>query len=74
MIIEPTTSKEELDKLTKEELIEKVIKLEETNQSLRNYLVQAKYQFYSLTGDIKRLLDNYGANKVSFVTTNTTGK
>jgi len=74
MIIEPATSKEKLDKLTKEELIEKVVKLEETNQNLRNYLVQSKYQFYSLTGDIKRVLNNYGANNVTFVTTNTAGK
>lgn len=74
MNIEPTTSKEKLDKLTKEELIEKVIKLEETNQNLRNYLVQSKYQFYSLSGDIKHILDKYGCNNVTLVTTNTTGK
>ena len=74
MIPDTIESKEKLDKLTKEELIEKVIELEKENQSLRNYLVQSKYQFYSLSGDIKRVLDRYGCNNVTFVTTNTTGK
>lgn len=74
MMIEPITSKEELDKLTKEELIDRVIKLEETNQNLRNYLVQAKYQFYSLSGDIKHVLDKYGVNNVAIAIHNTTGR
>ena len=73
-MVSDISNKEELDKLTKEELINKIMELEKENQNLRNYLVQAKFQFYSLTGDIKRLLNNYGANKVAFVTTNSTGK
>ena len=74
MIPDTIESKEKLDRLTKEELIEKVIELEKVNQNLRNYLVQSKYQFYSLSGDIKRVLDSYGCSNVTFVTTNTTGK
>ena len=73
-MIESITSKEELDKLTKEELMNKIIELEKENQNLHNYLVQAKYQFYSLSGDIKHVLDKYGVNNAAIAINNTTGR